>query len=136
VSRPARSRGALSTDAATYAHALLHSGAPELARQQVESSEQIGADDDVLTKGFVHGARAWLAALDGDQAASRRHLAVASSALPADQLSARALIEETCAEAAALLSHDAAAREHWQMAIDLHGAKGNVVSVARLAKLL
>jgi class 3 adenylate cyclase len=129
-------RGALATDAAMHAHALLHIGAPELARQQVESSEQIGADNDVLTQGFLHGARAWLAALDGDQATSRRHITVASGALPADQLPARALIQETCAEAAALFSDDIAARAHRQRAIDLYGAKGNVVSVARLAELL
>jgi hypothetical protein len=63
-------------------------------------------------------------------------VAVATAALPDDQLSLRALIEEACAEAAAVLGELSAAHRHRQQALDLHRAKGNVVSVARLQEML
>jgi hypothetical protein len=59
-----------------------------------------------------------------------------SSILPDDLLLSRALIEDGCAEAAALLGDEAAAREHRQTAIGLHRVKGNIVSVARLQNVL
>jgi class 3 adenylate cyclase len=130
--REAGEIGFLSTHAAQHAHALLHNGEPEPARRQLELSQRIGGDDDVLNQGLIHGARAWLAALDGDRTAWQHHVAVATTALPDEQLLERALIHETCAEAASALGEHSVAHLHRQQALDLHRAKGNVVSVARL----
>jgi hypothetical protein len=128
--------GFLSTNAAFHAHALLHLGQPELAREQLELSQRLGGDDDVATHGLVHGAQAWLAALDGHDAAWRHHVAAATVALPEEQLPVRALIHETRAGAAMVLGEHSVAREHRQQALDLHRAKGIVVSVARLNEQL
>jgi hypothetical protein len=128
--------GILSTNAAVRAHALLHMAEPGLAREQLELSQRIGGADDVLNQGLIPGALAWLAALDGDRTAWERHIAVATVALPDEHLLNRAVIHETCAEAAAVLGEHSVAHQHRQQALDLHQAKGNVVSVARLRAML
>jgi len=128
--------GVLSTNAAAHAHSLLHVGSKELARERIELSERIGGEDDVLNQGLVHGAQAWLAALDGDRPAWEHHMAVATVALPEEQLLNRAVIHEACAAAAMVLGEHSVAHQHLQQALDLHRAKGNVVSVARLRTML
>jgi hypothetical protein len=128
--------GMLSTSAALHAHALLHNGQPEQAREQVDLSQRIGGEDDVLNQGLVPAAQAWLAALDGDRPAWELHVAVATVALSDGELPMRALIHETCAEAAVALGEHAVAHQHRQQALDLHRAKGNVVSIARLQEMV
>lgn len=124
--------GVLSTNTAGLAHALLHLGQPELARGRVELAQRIGADNDVLNQGLIPGALAWLAALDGDRTAWKQHMAAATVAVPDEQLLYRAVIHEACAAAAMVLGEQSVAHQHRQQALDLHRAKGNVVSVARL----
>jgi hypothetical protein len=102
----------------------------------LELSQRIGGADDVLNQGLIPGALAWLAALDGDRVAWERHIAAATVALPDEQLLYRAVIHESCAAAAMVLGERSGAHEHLQHALDLHHAKGNVVSVARLRAML
>jgi Predicted ATPase len=126
----------LSTSAALHAHALLHTGKPQQAREQVELSQRITGEDDVLNQGLIPAAQAWLAALDGDPTAWQHHVAAATVALPDDELPMRALIHETCAEAAVVLGEHSVAHQHRRQALELHRAKGNVVSVARLQEMV
>jgi hypothetical protein len=128
--------GMLSTSAALYAHALLHNGQPGQAHGQLDLSQRIGGEDDVLNQALVPAAQAWLAALDGDRTAWEHHVAVATVALSDGELPMRALIHETCAEAAVALGEHSVAQHHRQQALDLHRAKGNVVSVARLQEMV
>jgi hypothetical protein len=128
--------GTLSTYAALHAHALLHLGRPDLAGERLELSQRIAADDDIITHGLISGVQAWLAALDGDHGAWEQHVARATTALSDEDLSMRALIHEGCAESAVVLGERTVADQHRQHALDLHRAKGNVVSVARLEAML
>lgn len=128
----------LSTDAATYAHALLLAGEPAAARQQVNRALEFGATNDVLTQGLARSALAWVSALDGeDPGAIRGHLADGLDALePTDMLLYRALVHIACSEASRLIGDEPAALHHRQQAIDLYDTKGNLVGASYQRALL
>jgi hypothetical protein len=128
----------LSTDAALHSHALALTLDYAGARQEADRALRSGSTDDVLTQGLARSALAWLTALDGDDPDGvRRQMTAALSFLePTDLLLARALVHAACAEAAAVLGDERAARHHRQSAIDLYDAKENVVGAAGQRALL
>lgn len=127
----------LSTMAALNTHALLHAGDLDEARAQVSVALASGSADDMSTSALAAAAQSWLAALDGDLAASRRHAAESVRlAETTDQLEGQALVHLACAEAASLAGDRSAARRHREAAIERFAAKGNVVAVARQRVLL
>ncbi len=127
---------ALPTDAANLAHALLHTGQVDDARRRAAQATALATSDDVATHGLVYAAQSCLAAHAGDREAAKRQAALAAAALPEEMLLSRALIEETCALAAEVLGDEPDARTHRQRALELHRAKGNLVSVSRLQDTL
>ena len=126
----------LSTEAALYAHALLHLGNVEAARVEVERAARLGSADDVLTQALAGSARGWLAALGGSAAAARDELEVALQLLPDEVLLDRAQLHLAGAEIFALLGDVAESGRHRREAISLMEAKGNVTGATRQRALL
>lgn len=122
----------LSTMAALNAHALLHSGDVDSARTEVKVALESGSVDDMSTRALATAAQSWLAALDGDPTASRRHADEAVRlAGSTDQLEGQGLVHVACAEAAKITGDHAASRRYRETAVERFAAKGNVVAVAR-----
>jgi Flp pilus assembly protein TadD len=127
----------MSTIADPAAEALYRLGRDDEAWALTEKAEAAGADDDVITQVLIRQARAKIVSRRGEHAEAERiaHGAVARLA-PADMINAQgdARVDLAIVLAAAGRSEEAVA-ELWT-ARELFTAKCNLVSAARVDRML
>ena len=129
--------GWMSTTAGWAAEALYQLGRDDEAWGQTDKAEAAGAEDDVITQMFVRQVRAKILARRGEHAEAERlaREAVALGA-PTDMLDSQgaSLVDLATVQRAAGRGDEAA--ETLGRARELFAAKGNVVSVARVERML